>query len=407
MDFDVIIIGAGLSGVSAARAIFDKGDFSVAIIEGRDIGSNNPSPLTFTEAIEKYKLSDCIKEKYSSFAFHNFNGSIVSYLFSDQFLGLLDYKKACKKIFRSGSGDDNNLEFINEYVVSIEPNDSGVSVKMRNGNKISSKLLIDASGKFQLVARQFNERSTSYYSHVYGALFTDVKGIDKKQCCYLLPSKKLGSGGGWFYSDGKESASFGYAQITDSPETDVKTLESIFQMARNKFTPYSDYLRSAKIGHIEKGVIPISYIHKFVYKNMIVVGDAAGMATNWMCMGIEPALEYGSLAGKLAAEAIALNDPSKLYLFQSIWEYENKATFDLVAKQAATFWKSDHHFWEWIIKNDLSHLSPQQLTDRLRNNGHLMKKYQIIARALKHKIKSMFNKNILNPHTFIIKDQPK
>jgi digeranylgeranylglycerophospholipid reductase len=407
MDFDIIIIGAGLSGVSAARAIFDKGDFSVAIIEGRNIGSNNPSPLTFIEAMEKYKLSDCIKAKYSSFAFHNFNGSIVSYLFSDQFLGLLDYKKACKKIFRSVSGDYNNLEFIDEYVVSIEPNTNNVSVKMRNGNKISSKLLIDASGKSQLVARQFNERSTSYYSHVYGAFFTNVKGIDKKQCCYLLPSKKLGSGGGWFYSDGKESASFGYAQITDSPETDVKTLESIFRMAREEFTPFSGYLSSANIDHVEKGVIPISYLQKFVYNNIIVVGDAAGMATNWTCMGIEPTLKYGNLAGKLAAEAIALNDPGKLYLFQDIWEYENKATFDLVARQVATFWESDHYFWEWAIKNDFSHLSPQQLIDRLRNNGHLMKKHQIIARALKYKIKSMFNKNILNAQTFIIKDQPK
>jgi hypothetical protein len=103
-------------------------------------------------------------------------------------------------------------------------------------------------------------------------------------------------------------------------------------------------------------------------------------------------------------KAISEDNINELNLFQTQWARENKASFDFVANQVATFWESDHYFWEWIIKNDLAYLSPIKLIGRLRNNEHLMKKNQIIGRALKYKVKSIFNKNILNPQDFIIKN---
>jgi len=402
MGFDIIIIGAGLAGLSAARSILARGDLSLAIIEARGIGANTPSPLTFLEVLEEHELLDCIKEKYSTFTFHNINGSSVKYVFPNESLVVLDYRKACYKIFNQLDTDDHNLEFIDEYVTNIEPISNGIQVCLENGNRISSRILIDASGKSQLVANKFAQRDAAYYSHVYGALFTNVKNLSEPLCCFLLPSQQLGSGGGWFYSIGSNTASFGYAHITNHPKTNNRALKTIFQMAQEKFKPYSEFLQHAKIHRLEQGVIPISHVNRFVYDNILIVGDAAGMATNWTCMGIEPALKYGELAGKLTAAAIMEDGYGKLHHFQEEWERENKAAFGHMMKLAPTFWNSDHYFWEWIIKNDLAYLSPEQAISRLKNNDHLLKKHQIAARTLNYKIRSTINPKNLDPRSYII-----
>ena len=98
MIFDVIIIGAGLAGLSATKAVLENDkQISVALLEKDCVGSNVPSPLSFIEIIDEHGLSDCIKEKYSTFIFHNYNGSSVTYTLPYEYLIVLDYKKACLK----------------------------------------------------------------------------------------------------------------------------------------------------------------------------------------------------------------------------------------------------------------------------------------------------------------------
>jgi len=401
--YDIIIIGAGIAGLSAALAISKQFNISLALIEGNKVGANNPSPLTFSDVVKKFNLVDCIKGSYSSFFFHNYQGSLAKYHFSDYPLVALDYQKACMKLY-SMIKERERFDLIDNKVVDIIQNTNRVIIKLKNGESIQTKILIDCSGKSQLTAKKFMGNYVSNYSHVYGAVFSGVKNIDDNPCCFLWPQEEFGSGGGWYYSlfDGK--VSFGYATLSTNRVADKSIFKNSLNAACNKFTPYSSYLKGAKLEYIDSGTIPISYINKFVNNNIIIAGDAAGMATNWTCMGIEPALKYGTMAGDMAAKALSENDLSVLNDFQNAWEKENKATFDLMAKSGSTFWSTDFYFWEWILKNDLAYLSPQQVLERMRENKHLVSKKNIIARSLKYKIKSIFNKNTLSPQTFIIKN---
>jgi 2-polyprenyl-6-methoxyphenol hydroxylase-like FAD-dependent oxidoreductase len=68
MNFDVVIVGAGIGGLSAANALLAQGALSVAIVEGREVGSNNPSPLTFVDIVKEYELQDCAKQDYLCFS---------------------------------------------------------------------------------------------------------------------------------------------------------------------------------------------------------------------------------------------------------------------------------------------------------------------------------------------------
>ena len=58
MMYDVVIIGGGLAGLSTAATIAQGSDAAIAIVEERGIGSNNPTPMTFTDVVERFNLVD-------------------------------------------------------------------------------------------------------------------------------------------------------------------------------------------------------------------------------------------------------------------------------------------------------------------------------------------------------------
>lgn len=401
MKVDVVVLGGGLAGLTSIFPIVHSGKMHVALIEGRDIGSNNPSPLTFFTIVRDFSLADCCKEEYSSFLFHNYQGSSIEFNFSSNQLVVLDYKRACMKMLSKLQGYNSSLTFIKALAIGLVQNENDVLLHLDNGTSIKARLLIDASGKAQFLEKLQGETENKYYSHVYGGTFSGVRNPKEKLCCFLLPNPDFGSGGGWFYSLGHDRASFGYATISEKPNPDFSMLKENFERALHRFEPYAEYLKGAQIEHIESGVIPITPVRRLVQGNAMIIGDAGGMATNWTCMGIEPALEYGRLAGNLSVQAILENYLGLLKDLQNRWDTREKPIYDMTARNAATFWTSDHYFWEWIIKNDLAFLSSEQLLDRLRWNSHILKWFQIIPRAINHKILSIIDKNANLPRHII------
>ncbi len=400
--YDIIIIGAGLAGLSALGALPPDQTVSVAVVEKNEIGSNDPSPLTFSDVIAEHGLSDCVKARCNTFSFHNYTGSSVTHSFTEYPLAVLDYKKACKRIFADAEQGQKDLDFIHADAHLFSNSENGVVLRV-GGGLIKAKMVIDASGGTQLTAAARNE-SSSLYSHVYGSVFSGISGKGIDRWCFLWPCYAFGIGGGWYYALQGANASFGYATVSSSPVADRGVLQENFYRACKQFFPYSAYLSDALYERAESGIIPIQYIKKMVYGNIITVGDAAGMATNWTCMGIEPALTYGRLAGRLCAKALLYKDYAILNDFQKCWDTDNKPIYDFFARVARRFWVCDYKQWEWIIKNDLAFLSPGKMLDRIRYNKHILKKHQILLRAVRYRLRSLLNKKILQPDDIEVRE---
>ncbi|MCI0513016.1 NAD(P)/FAD-dependent oxidoreductase [candidate division KSB1 bacterium] len=398
-EFEVTIIGAGLAGLACARALSQKQITRIALIEKKSIGARRLSPLTFATVLQEHALTAEVQARHSQFTFHNFQGSQVRFELPTESLVVLDYPRACRTLW---SQSQSRVELLPQTATALELRADGVKIILDNGQKIRTRLLIDASGARQFAASFLKLTPTGYYSQVYGAGFTNLSALDRKYCCFLLPQAEFGIGGGWFYSIGAEAASFGYARITTAKHAPLKDLKQGFERALAQFEPYASLLKTAKIAHLETGLIPISYLPAFVHDKILMLGDAAGMATNWGCMGVEPALTYGRLAGEIAAQALQTHDFSRLIEFQHQWRQTNQSTFDQVKRLTPQCWNSEPYFWEWVLKNDLARLTRDQFLDRLRYNSHLLNRWQIFQRALSFKLRTVFNKQLLAPQSVVI-----
>ena len=358
------------------------------------MGSNNPSPLTFHDTATTNGLEDCIKASYSSFSFNHHDGSVVQYLFDGCPLVTLDYRKACENIY-SGIRFSSRITMIDRQATGFSQ-DNNILITLDNEDCIAGKILIDCSGKSQFTNSP-DIAHARYYSHVYGAVFSGLPDMDGNIAYFLLPCEEFGIGGGWFYPFENNSASFGYATISSSSNFDITMLKNNFQKALSRFKPFSDHLSAARLESIECGTIPVTAVRNLVEGRIMRVGDAGGMATSWTCMGIEPSLRYGTLAGQMAVHAVTKNEYNSLKKFQETWDTMNKEKYDNFGAMAGTFWNGNHDFWEWIIRNDLAMLSPDQLIRRLRSNAHVPGKCRYFIRAAGHKIRTILNHRAAEP----------
>lgn len=346
--YDIIIIGAGISGSSFAYQMRDYA--KVLLLEANeDINiRTNVFPEHNREYLDGISMEnkdlfpcDHIKTRY----FHKeVEGGIDANEFGKP-LGKIVYTERLLKEFIQKFEEKGGIVKFNEKVKNIRKTSEKVEVYTDKGKTYSGKLLILATGSrgFELQKSLGFEIPDSYlgiYAHLYGSEDQINHNFDFDYMFHLNPN--IGQNGPFFFNVGNNRVLTGF--LGNAGETKTKCIDKLDRILQNYkyIQPNLEGLQWEKSEFIT-GEISKHPIDQFTKDRIMVLGEAAGLVTAFFYEG----LFSGLVSAKLATDTVKpLLSKDSNFLKSELNEYQKEIHRILLDK----YYKNGEGF-EYIFYN--------------------------------------------------------
>lgn len=312
MEWDVIVVGGGPAGLSAARSSSELGLKTLLLEAHSDIKAWKPcgegvSKETFETAGIKPKPGVVTNEismrvyapsgKFVEIPLHGFA------INKDIFL-----QEMAKEALKAGA------EFrAGERVEGVIKEGGKIAgVKTSKGEVIRGKVVVGADGYNSTVARSAGLDNSTELIPVYQYRMVGVE-VDSHTTGHIFVGSIAPGGYAWIFPKDEEIANVGIGVRTGAPK-----------LYLDKFIKEKPELfGNAKIMGVGGAAVPIGgMVKEYITDNLILLGDAAGMVIPFTGAGIHSSIAAGKAASKVIKEAIEENDTSTNSLRRFEREYE-------------------------------------------------------------------------------------
>ncbi len=331
-NYDVLVIGAGPAGSTAAKAASEKG-LKVLMIERK---ANVGLPV---------HCAGYIPRLLSKEADFDANAVIQKIDFMRTYLpdgGNIDSRSPGFILERSIFDKNLALRAVDAgtdlmiKATAVSRNNGRVIVKRKQDiTEIRAKVIIGADGARSTVGSWVNERNRDFIV----ALQVEVRLKDPMAHTEVYFNVDFEGGYAWLFPRG----------LTANAGVGVSFRRA--SSLRQKLEGFLDSLDKAgkivKTGifGISAGLVPVGgYLNTVPDKNILLVGDAAGHTDPITGAGILPAIQCGKIAGKVAVEAIRNNDMKILENYELQWKKLLQQSLDRAIHKRRTLdanWSSD------------------------------------------------------------------
>jgi len=318
-DYDVIVVGAGPAGSTAARYAAAGGAKVLMLEKDRDVGY----PVRCGEAVSHEGVAQFIKpdpkwiaSSVSKFRLIAPNGSSVlpkldggGYVLERR---IFDYELA-KLAANEG------VEIITKaYVYDLLREDGkivGVKTLIKDQKvDIRSKIVVAADGVESRVGKWAGMDTTCHIRDMESCAQMTLSGIevDPDVLDFYFGDEVSPGGYLWVFPKGKDTANVGLGL---SVEEDKKksAIKFLHEFVDRKFP------KAAMLTHIAGGVPCAKTNPEIVKENVILVGDAAHQVNPVSGGGIISGMIGGMIGGQVAAEAIIKGEISHLREYSKRW----------------------------------------------------------------------------------------
>jgi geranylgeranyl reductase family protein len=332
-SFDVIVVGAGTGGSTAARFATKQG-LDVCLIDRKDknsIGDKICGDAVGTDIFDYLQINHPKGEELSC----HIKGAKLYTPNLKKCITLMDPRQAGYIVNRLEFGQrllnealDNGISQFLDNTMALDlvyKNNqvSGVHVKLSDGSKIilKSKVVIDASGfysplrkklKSSLIEKQISkEDSILCFREIVKFSPEDMQVNDPEYISIILDKDKAPGGYIWYFPKNLSSVNIGLGAYMDY-KGQVKELY--------KRNVYNQFIKTFKVEIISSGggVVPIRRpLWSCADNGIMLVGDAACQVNPLHGGGIDPSMRAGYLAANCAKSAIDAGDVS----IENLWEY--------------------------------------------------------------------------------------
>ncbi|ABL65107.1 NAD(P)/FAD-dependent oxidoreductase [Chlorobium phaeobacteroides] len=374
-SYTCLVVGAGPSGSSAAYT-FAKNGIDVCVVDKaffpRDkLCGGLLSKRTKKSVLDVFDLNwDDVYEYTSNGALFFYKGQQINMIenygelyfcnrstFDNTLLGLVKSKGADVV-----SGD--KVEFIDA---------ASKTCLLSSGQQINYRYLIAADGVNSLIARNVTSKKFDKSKYAF-AVQVEIQRAGYSQNDIAKPEIYFGEvdwGYGWVFPK-KNSYSVGVGGLY-SKNSDVGKKFKEFCLARNR-QPYSEPLK----GHY----IPFgNYARHVVAKDIILVGDAAGLVDPVTGEGIAHAVESGHYAAQAVISALSGNNIS---LVDEYEKYYSKITREMARARMLQYFLFSGYTQSLVMKAlSRSKTMPYHYMDLLSGDIDYRDLFLIIRKKLK------------------------
>jgi digeranylgeranylglycerophospholipid reductase len=306
-SYDIVVIGAGPAGSSAARAAAQRGARVLLIDRRQRIGIPVQCAEVVPQWIFRYDSfsSTCIIQRVETMVTHLPDGTSYEMKSPGYMLdrSLFDKELAASAILSGAK-------------ISIETRALGLSSEglvVERGSKkevIQSKVFIGADGASSSVARIVGQPPLK----TIAALQYEVVLSGPRNHTDVYFYKDYEGGYAWFFPKGR-TANAGVGVVT-SKASQLSNLLGKFLDSLMESKTLQEIQVVSKTG----GFIPCEPRQKIVLGNILLIGDAAGHAHPINGAGIFNAVMAGEIAGRIAAEAVERDDLRYLGNYETEWQ---------------------------------------------------------------------------------------
>ncbi len=375
--YDVIVIGAGVSGASFANKISKYA--KTLLIEAQDYHHSNipirtnifpehNRPFIKNETDwESSSIFPC-KHTKSNYMSDEFNGVIDSNEFGIP-LGNICYTENLIEELINKFEEQGGTFNSNERISKINRHSDYLELINAKGASYSTKLLVLATGSrgFDLqrsLGFEIPDHYTGTYLHLFGDENKINENIEWNYTFHINP--KISWNGPFFFNKGKERISAGFlGEKNQSKEEIISRLERILK----NYKPIQPFIEGLKYNLSTAFVGDISKhpIKRFSNDRVLVLGEAAGIVTAFFYEGLLPGI---------ACADIASNTVKPLFEKGSNFSRSELQKYDQEVRRILMTYFKNGNALEYLIYNEGSYVkSLWRLYTELLNENKLARKY--------------------------------
>jgi len=331
MKYEVIVVGAGPAGSTAAKFLSELG-VKVLLLDKckfpRDKPCGGGIPIRVIKRfryIEEKGLIDSYS--YGGFAYFSQSKQRVTLqrnepIYSTVLRKVFDYNLV-KLAIQSGA------TFIDRKMVKdVKILEDRATIILEDGAEIDSQIIVGADGIWSVIAKK---TGLGQHGNMVGMCLYNEYPMSRKLLDKYFTKKRLGylhhrvqgiNGFGWVIPK-KEHLNIGIGEIRNlSKLSNKKTnLKEVFKkhindLQEDKFIPIN-----LEIGRPKGAVVPACPMKKTYSNRIILCGDAAGLANPSTGAGIEYAMISGKIAAEVISKALKTGNINAKFLskYESIW----------------------------------------------------------------------------------------
>lgn len=373
MQYDVVVVGAGPSGATAAEDLARSGH-KVAFID-RDGRIKPCGGAVPPRLIEDFFIPDAqIVAKVNTARMISPTGRQVDIPIENGFVGMVD-REHFDEFLRTRAKDAGAKRYTGTFT-RIERDANGTHVVYRDkisGNemKLTTKLVIGADGARSNVARaEVKDGDKIPYVIAYHEIIeapAPAPNYDPARCDVVYDGRISPDFYGWVFPHGGQ-ASVGMGSMIKS--VDVKQATADLRAASG--------LTDCKTIRKEGAPIPLRPLDRWDNgKDVVLAGDAAGVVAPSSGEGIYYAMVGGRVAATAAAARLASGRAKDLQLARKLFMREHKQVFRVLGAMQNAYYRSDERRERFV---SLCHdVDVQKLTFEAYMNKKLVK-----ARPMAH-----------------------